>query len=216
MQILELHHIRLTARGRVLLDGFSLTLERGARCTLTGPSGSGKSTLLRCILGFTEPAAGEIRIFGAPLSPRTVWPLRRKMAWVPQEPELGNGTALEAIIRPLRYRANRGLGARGRRIRELAAHFGLPEDVLGTPVTKLSGGEKQRVALIAALVLDRPLLLLDEASSALDPDSRAVVAAHLRSLEKTAIVSVAHDPDRFPLGGRVVELPVTRQPDGTR
>lgn len=216
MQILELDHIRLTARGRVLLDGFSLSVERGARCTLTGPSGSGKTTLLRCILGFAEPAGGEIRVFGTPLEPRTVWTLRRKIAWVPQEPELGSGTALDAIVRPLRYRANRGLAARGRRIRELAAAFGLAEDVLDSPVARLSGGEKQRIALIAALVLDRPLLLLDEASSALDPESRAAVAAHLRSLGDTTILSVAHDPERFPLGGRIVQLPATRQPDGTR
>ncbi len=216
MQILELEDIRLTARGHVLLDGFSLAVERGARCTLTGPSGCGKTTLLKCILGFAEPDAGEIRIFGTALMPRTVWELRRRVAWVPQEPELGAGTALDAIVRPLRFRANRGLGARGRRIRELAAAFGLAEGVLETPVTKLSGGEKQRIALVAALLLERPLLLLDEASSALDPESRAAVAAYLRSLEDTTILSVAHDPDLFPLGGPVVRLPATRQSDGTR
>ena len=215
MQILELAQIRLTARGRVLVDGFSLTLEPGARCTLTGPSGSGKTTLLKCILGFAQPAAGSIRIFGEELTPESVWTLRRKVAWVPQEPELGDGAALEAIVRPLRYRANRGLGARGRRIRELAAAFGLAEGVLESPVARLSGGEKQRVALIAALALERPLLLLDEASSALDPDTRAAIAAHLRNLENTAILSVAHDPDLFPLGGRIVELPAAGEADGT-
>ena len=72
----------------------------------------------------------------------------------------------------------------------------------------LSGGEKQRVAIVSAILLERPIMLLDEASSALDRVSRAAVAEWFRSRRELTVLSVAHDPDRFDLGGRVLE------PDG--
>ena len=71
---------------------------------------------------------------------------------------------------------------------------------------ELSGGEKQRVAVVTALLLERPLLLLDEASSALDPASRLALAELLRSMTETTILSVAHDPENFDVGGPVVDL----------
>jgi ABC-type iron transport system FetAB ATPase subunit len=161
---------------------------------------------MRCLLGFAEPAGGRIELFGEALDAGNVWSMRQRIAWVPQEPELGAGTAREAIEAPFRLRANRGHKPGGERTAALAERLQLDAGVLDQEVTDLSGGEKQRVALMIALLLDRPLLLLDEVTSAMDGERRDVVLACLRELEDTAIVSVSHDPERFHVGGAVLSL----------
>ena len=187
------------------VDNVSLSVSKGEIFALVGSSGCGKSTFLKCLLGFEEPAAGEIEVLGARLSPSTVWSLRRQVAWVPQEPELGDGTAWEFLSHLFRYRANRGLSGRLARAGEMARSFLLDGSVLNQPVTKLSGGEKQRVVLIAALLLDRPLLLLDEPFSALDRESRRAVIDHLSQLSAT-VICVSHEPVGFPDGEQAVAL----------
>jgi ABC-type lipoprotein export system ATPase subunit len=112
---------------------------------------------------------------------------------VPQEPELGDLTAEEFIRMPFRYRANRGLDWEEGRLRELCAAFHLERGILSQSSRKLSGGEKQRVALIAALMLQRQLYLFDEITSALDEEARAAVADHLINAEGLTAVFVAHD-----------------------
>jgi ABC-type multidrug transport system ATPase subunit len=215
MSAIRISDLSLAARGRLLLEGFSLQLAVGEKCSLTGPSGSGKTTLLRCLMGFSTPKSGGIEVLGQPLSTKTVWGLRQKMAWVAQEPELGDGTAREALRRPLTFKANRDLETNSKRIPELVSRLRLAPELLDQPVSRLSGGEKQRVAIIAALLLDRPILLLDEASSALDATAREAVTTALNGLERTTILSVSHDPADFPVGDRVVELPRKGAGDGT-
>lgn len=183
----------------------------GGRSTIAGPSGCGKSTLLKCVLGFEQPAAGSIRLFGAELKAASVWGLRRKLAWVPQEPELGEGTAREFLAHMFGYRTNRGDAGRLGRADELAREFLLDGSILGQPVGRLSGGEKQRVALIAALLLERPLLLVDEPFSALDPEARAAVRNHLSQLQ-AAIICAAHEPLGLD-GEQVVRLGAGRRRD---
>jgi len=206
MRAIRVQNLRIVLGGRLLLDEFSLSLDRGGRGTITGASGSGKSSLIKCLLGFLRPAAGEVEVLGRRLDAASVWRLRRQMAWVPQEPDLGQGTAREALERPFSYRVNRRLAGRLERVPELLERFLLEPGVLERPVAKLSGGEKQRVALIAALLLERPVLLLDEVSSALDPATRTAVADYLARQEGVTMLSVSHDPDKFHLGGPVVEL----------
>ncbi len=198
--------IRLSARGHTLLDGFSLLLKPGEHCTLVGPSGSGKSTLLRCLLGFSMPEAGAVYCLGRRVAAASIWEIRRSVSWVAQEPSLGGGTVRDALMTPFQYKANRDLKGNADSIPELMRRLLLDEALLTQPVDRLSGGEKQRVAVIVALLLERPVLLLDEASSALDPESRLALAHLLRSMTETTILSVAHDPENFDVGGAVVDL----------
>ncbi len=205
MTAIRIDRLTLAFKDRVLLKDFSLALEAGEHCTITGPSGSGKSTLLKCLLGLARPASGRIEVFGAELNQASVWSLRRKMAWVDQEPDLGDGTAGDALRRPFQFRANRSLTPASARLRDLLRRFCLDPEIVDQPVATLSGGEKQRIALVSAILLQRPVLLLDEASSALDPDSRSAVAHYCASTPAT-ILSVAHDPEQFHLGGRIIRL----------
>ncbi len=202
----EVESLSVHFDGRVVLDGFSLFLDAGEKVALTGRSGGGKSTLLKCLMGFVPVFQGGIRIFGESLNPASVWRLRRALAWVPQEPDLGGGTAREALARPFEWRANRAHANEMDKIPALMERLLLNPSLLDKPVSTLSGGEKQRIALVGALLLDRPLLLLDEPASALDPESRRALAALLGGLEHRAMLCVTHDADAVPFCTRRITV----------
>ena len=192
---------------KVPFRDFSLEVSPGERVILTGESGLGKSTLLKCLMGFTIPASGEILIGGTPLNGETVWHLRSQMAYVPQEPELGEGTLRQWFEEPFTFKANTHLKGNLSRLPELLDRLFLSQDLLNAGVETLSGGEKQRAALIAALLLDRKILLLDEPTSALDPKNSLAVADLLRSRNGLTILGISHDSDFLTLADRVLPFP---------
>ncbi len=192
--------------GRWVLRGFCLRVDRGEKVSITGPSGSGKSTVLRCLLGLVVPQEGAIRIHGHSVSERDVWEMRRSIAYVAQEPDLGTGTAREVIERPFSYKANANLRDNLRRVPELMEDFSLSQALLDKEMPTLSGGEKQRVALISAILLDRPILLLDEASSALDKANKLAVTRFLRQADDLTVLSVSHDMEWAAFSDRVIDM----------
>ncbi|MBN2132699.1 MAG: ATP-binding cassette domain-containing protein [Sedimentisphaerales bacterium] len=203
---LEAVDVTVLFDGHAVLQDFSMSLGAGETALLTGPSGCGKSTVLRCLLGFVAPETGSVRVEGQPLTAETVWHLRRHLAYVGQEPELGAGTVSEVLERPFHYRANAGLRDNLERVGALFERFALARGLLDKEAGDLSGGEKQRVALIAAILLDRPIFLLDEVTSALDRAGKQVVADYFRSRDDATVLLVAHDPDLFPYADQ--EVPV--------
>ena len=181
----------------------------GEKVHLQADSGAGKSTLLRCILGFVTPQAGEIRIASELLTGHSAWKLRRRLAYVPQEPMLGTGSVAEVFERPFHYHANTHLKANLARIDELMDRFLLSPALLRKDVTEISGGEKQRVALISAILLDRSIMLLDEPTSALDKSSKKAVADYMCSCEGISVLFAAHDAEALGGADREVVLPRT-------
>ncbi|HON92448.1 MAG TPA: ABC transporter ATP-binding protein [Sedimentisphaerales bacterium] len=204
---LEAKNVEIRFGDQAVLQGFSLSLEPGEKVLLTGPSGCGKSTVLRCFLGFVVPDAGSVSIDGVELTADTVWRLRQHVAYVGQEPDLGTGTAVQAVERPFHYRVNAGLKRNLDRIPELFERFHLGRDLLQKDVSSLSGGEKQRIALVSAILLDRRIFLLDEITSALDKVSKQSVADYFRERDDAAALIVAHDPEVFSFVRRIIELP---------
>ncbi|MDO3380175.1 ABC transporter ATP-binding protein [Geoalkalibacter halelectricus] len=178
-----------------IISNLDLSLEEGQKITLMGRSGSGKSTLLRCLLGFIWPEGGTIRIFGRELTPQSVWQLRAQLAYVAQEPEMGKGKVRTLLEQPFSFRANRNLRDNLHQVPALFERLHLASNLLDKDISHLSGGEKQRVALICALLLKRPILLLDEASSALDPRARDAVIELLRSRADLSVLSISHDQE---------------------
>lgn len=203
---IQLDSVSLALGGREVLRRFSLRVEPGEKVVLSGPSGAGKSTVLRCVMGFVRPRTGQVRIEGQALRPESVWRLRRRMTWVAQEPDLGEGTAREAIERPFHYRANADLRGNLSELPDMLERLGLSSDMLDKDVADLSGGEKQRIGLAGAILLERPILLLDEPSSALDQANRERMNDCLAALEGVAILAVAHDADDHRYASRRVEL----------
>jgi len=191
---IEIAGLDLAFAGRTILHDFSLQVAAGEKVVLAGASGSGKSSLLACLLGFLFPPAGRIAIRGELVTPKSVWRLRRAMALVQQEPDLGEQTVAEWIEEPFTFRANESLRGHLAQLPGLLRRLRLDPAILRQKGPALSGGEKQRIALASALLLDRHILLLDEPASALDPESRQAVYDGLADLEGQTLLMVSHDP----------------------
>ncbi|MFD5425387.1 thiol reductant ABC exporter subunit CydD [Streptomyces sp. NPDC127084] len=214
---LELDSVTVRHKGRPApaLEGASLTVRDGETVALVGPSGVGKSTLLDAVLGFVRPDEGAVRIGAADsaavdLSGVDLDAWRERIAWVPQRPYLFAGTIAENI-RLARPDASDGQLAAA--LRDAGAQdfvAGLPdgvETVLGEDGSGLSAGQRQRLALARAFLADRPLLLLDEPTAALDGETEAgVVAAVRRLAEGRTVLLVVHRPALLAVADRVVEL----------
>ena len=202
----QLDAVHLRFGDQVLLKAFDLTVAPGEHVCLRGPSGCGKTSLLRIIAGLAHPHAGAVHLFGTRMRPDTVWKLRQRIAWVPQTPDPGDGTLQDQIDALFAFRVNRHLHPDSSTRNDLMDRLHLPRKLLQQPMDKLSGGEKQRCALLLALLLRRPLLLLDEVASALDPENKRLAAGMLAELDEPAIISISHDPHWPDIGERVVEL----------
>jgi len=198
----------LTVRidGQDLFSELSLALPVHEKVSLIGRSGSGKSTLLRCLLGFVAPQAGVIRIFGEELNAKSIWKLRTRMAYVPQEPELTSGSVRANLEHAFSFANNRTMKGNLQRVPQLMERLLLPEKLLNEDISELSGGEKQRIAMLMALLLERDIMLLDEASSALDPESKQATIGLLREQEQLTMVSVSHDQEWLAISDRTVDL----------
>ncbi len=204
---IRIEGLALRFEGRSVLEDFSVGVPDGGRVTLVGPSGSGKSSVLRCIMGFAIPASGSIFVRGRRVTGLSIWKLRTQLAYVAQEPVLSPGTLREEFERPFEYHANHGSRANLEKLPELLERFLLPTELLDQDVTRLSGGEKQRAAIISAVLLDRHIFLMDEPASALDTAARDAVLEFFRERTDLTVLAVSHAPQGFDLGGGVAELP---------
>ena len=194
--MIAVQNISKTYNGRVALAPTDLTLTPGRTTVLIGPSGCGKSTLLRLLVGLITPDAGRVLIGDAPLTPESVEAHRHAMGYVIQDgglfPHLTAGQNVTLLARFL----GRASGEVNARMAELARLVRLPPESLSRYPAALSGGQRQRVGLMRALMLDPPLLLLDEPLGALDPITRSELQTQLKDifarLGKT-VVLVTHD-----------------------
>ena len=189
---------------RMILDGAGIALGAGRAYVLTGDNGSGKSTLLRIFAGL-EPAQGRLHFesceFALGSYPGHV---RREIIYVHQHPYLFQTSVEKNIAYGLRARGAPSAGIAQQVDRAIA--WARLQAVRLTPPHKLSGGERQRVALARAWLLEPKLLLLDEPTSSLDPESREQVIALIAAIcaEGRATVLIAcHDRELIDLPGMV-------------
>ncbi len=194
--------------GRPLLRGADLTLRRGETVSLIGPSGSGKSTLAKLLVRIHDVHAGTVRIAGTDVRELRVSALRGAVSFVPAQPVLFRGSIRDNVLLGNRRAGDDELASLAAMVRFDEVLGALPggwEHVLGTGGSGLSDGEKQRLGLLRALVQRRPVLLLDEATGALDPALEHAVLAGLEAYVRDRIVLViTHRPatarwaDRMP------------------
>jgi putative ABC transport system ATP-binding protein len=161
------------------LSDLCLRIRPGDRIALTGASGSGKSVLLRALALLERPLSGELRYAGAVVRPRDVPAYRRAVAYVPQRPTLPGETVRDAFQQPFTLGVRRDQQYDEDKALVWLARAGKPESFLDKPNATLSGGESQVAALVRTVLLDPQLLLLDEPTAALDPDSASAVEALL-------------------------------------
>ncbi|MFF8946329.1 thiol reductant ABC exporter subunit CydD [Streptomyces sp. NPDC014864] len=202
--------VRYPGRSADAVSDVSFTVESGETVALVGPSGVGKSTLLNVLLRFVRPTGGRVRIGGADLADLDPDQWRSRVAWVPQRPHLYAGTIAENVrlARP---------DADDTAVRRAMADAGalefvdaLPDGadtVLGEDGAGLSAGQRQRLALARAFLADRPVLLLDEPTAALDGAAEAEVVDAVRRLSVgRTVLLVVHRPALLGVADRVVRL----------
>lgn len=181
-----------------VLKGISFEVDRGEVVAIVGPSGSGKSTVLRSLMGLTPITGGSVRIDGKSINysnRSSVREARDRMAIVFQQYNLfQNMTVMRNLtLAPIKIK-KRGRRDVEREARELLALVGLAHKIDSYP-DELSGGEQQRVAIARALALRPEILLLDEVTSALDPELVNEVLDSIRRLasEGMTMIIVSHE-----------------------
>ena len=195
---LRLEHVTFGYGSRLVVRGVDLDIPFGRLVVVTGPSGVGKTTLVDLILGLHRPASGRILIDGVDLADADLGTWRRQIGYVAQELILLNDTIAANVTLgdPALDAADvaRALAVAG------AAGFvaALPEGVntvVGDKGARLSGGQRQRIALARALVRRPRLLVLDEVTSALDPETEREICANIRAFAgETTVLAITHRP----------------------
>lgn len=189
----------LAHRDRHLLGETTLSVHPGDKILIVGATGSGKTSLLHT-LNLTNPAfEGSIEFMNRDIRDYRPEELRARVMEVMQEPHLDDGAVRDALLAPWQYHIHRkkdksGLQNRMDEISRLLIAFGLDDGYLDKNCAKLSGGEKQRVALVRAMQFHPEVLLLDEISSALDQTSSGIISDCLLEHYSGTIIAISHDP----------------------
>lgn len=223
MALLEVDRLRRHVGGREILAGIDLSVAEGEVLAVVGRSGSGKSTLLRCIAALDRPDAGTIHVDGiSAQDPARRGAYRSRVGMIFQSFNLFPHLTVEGNV-ALALRKVQGRSREEAReiARRMLAKVGIA-DMAGRPPRALSGGQMQRVAIARALALEPKLLLLDEVTSALDPETVREVLAVLAALagEGMTMILVTHELEfarevshrlAFLDLGRIAEIGPTRQ-----
>ena len=198
-QLWQLQQVGFKYGAASVLQGLDLQLEKGCCYGVLGPNGSGKTTFLDLLCGLLVPETGTITLCGRLLADWNHWQLARKVALVPQDFVVRFGFTVREVVEMGRHpHLGRfaGLDSRDHELVDVVMEE-LGIAVFGDrPVTRLSGGEKQRVAVARALAQDPEVLLLDEATSNLDIFHSLSILATIRSRireQGLTVVAALHD-----------------------
>lgn len=194
MTALECSGLRVGYGSRTVLSEVSLAVDTGQTLSLLGPNGGGKSSLLKTLGGLIPTLGGQATILGDDLSTLSVREIARRIAFVPQEETWLFAFTVEDVVAMGRMPISNGIrdteedraAARAALARVGATHLA------SAAMTRISGGERQRVLIARALAQGSSIVFLDEPTAHLDPRYQVEMAALLRGLEKTVLVAV-HD-----------------------
>jgi ATP-binding cassette subfamily C protein CydD len=203
--------LTLAGRDGLAPDGLDATMRPGRLTVLTGPNGSGKSTALHAIVGLLPPEAGTVLVNGVPLDeldPERWW---ARVGWLPQRPVLVPGSLADNVALLGARVGSEELGRACAATGFDAVLAELPDGwdtVVGVGGAGLSLGQRQRLALARVLAADRALLLLDEPTAHLDPESEAAVLGSLiqRARAGATVVVVGHRAPVLAAADDVVEV----------
>lgn len=203
-------NVDYSVEGTAILSGISFNIGDSEKACLAGPSGSGKSTLLRLVMGIILPTDGSIYIAGTPLQPDRLREVRQRMAYIDQEAVMGADTAEEALLLPFSFKANHNSRPAKESVIEVLKRVSLDQSILARSTGSISGGERQRLALARAMLLNKDIIITDEITSALDPENRRAVTRLLLGLDAT-VLAVSHDEEFQAEYDQVLELKAGRR-----
>jgi len=208
-EIIELRNVTFSYTeedARPALNNVSLTIQQGEWIAIIGPNGSGKSTLAKTINGLIEANAGEVIIEGTTLNTETVWDVRKKIGMVFQNPDnqFVGSTVQDDVAFGLE---NVGIPREEmvKRVADAVAAVNMANFMDKEPA-RLSGGQKQRVAIAGIVALSPDIIILDEATTMLDPEGRHEVIETIQEIkekENLTVISITHDIDEAAKANRI-------------
>jgi ATP-binding cassette subfamily C protein len=224
-QAIHLENVTFAYDDHRVLQNVSLDFPKGRIITIVGPSGSGKTTLVDLVTGLLRPQQGEVWIDDVPLAEVNLRSWRRMIGYIPQETILLHDTVLNNVTLgdPDLSAANAQDALRAAGAWEFVNSMPQAmQSMVGERGGKLSGGQRQRIAIARALVHKPKLLILDEATSGLDPESEAAVCDTLQQLRgeltilaishQSALVTIADKAYRIQ-DGKILQTENTSEPD---
>ncbi len=194
MILFELKNVSKSFSENYSLKNFSYKIEEGEKINISGRSGIGKTTLFKLLLGFEQPDEGTILFKSSPYNEENIWQIRQKIAYVPQDLNIGGGKVLPFFSNSLVMSSKqKSKTINIEKLNDLLEYFELESDILEKEIERLSGGEKQRIAIINALLLERKIFLLDEISAALDKKLKIKTLDYFFKNKEYTILSISHD-----------------------
>lgn len=206
MPILQCNQLTFEAQGKKILDNITYSINEGEFISIIGPSGSGKSTLLKIISNLISKTSGDIFYKGKAIEEYNPTDYRKEVSYCFQSPVLFGKTVKDNLSFPYDIREKEFDKTKAIRFLE---GVGLPEDYLDKPINTLSGGEKQRIAIIRNVLFQPKILLLDEITSALDVENREIIWRWLRELKKNAtmtVLMVSHNEEETKLADKSINI----------
>ncbi|MDD4169445.1 MAG: ATP-binding cassette domain-containing protein [Desulfotomaculaceae bacterium] len=192
MSLIEFQNVSFVDGDKAILKNISVNIEKGDFISIVGPSGGGKSTFLKLCSHLISPTNGNVVFKGKNYTEYSPMELRKSIAYCFQTPYLFGDTVLENINFPFSIR-NEKLDQE--RVIDIFSMFHMSIDYLDKNTQNLSGGEKQRIALIRSLLFMPEVLLLDEVTSALDAENAKIVENVIASLngEGVTVLWITHN-----------------------
>lgn len=210
--IIEVHNLKYKYDNdaeEYILNDVTFHVKQGEWLSIVGHNGSGKSTTIRLIDGLLEAESGEIFILGDQLTPENVWEKRRHIGMVFQNPDnqFVGATVEDDVAFGLE---NQGMDHETmvERVNEALEIVGM-QDFKNREPARLSGGQKQRVAIAGIVALRPDIIILDEATSMLDPEGRLDLIQTVKRIKdenQMTVISITHDLDEVALSDRVLVM----------
>ncbi len=191
--MIQFKNIDLSFNGKKIISNLSFEINQGEKVVFSGKSGSGKSSVFNLLLGFAEPDSGEIFFKEELVDEKSVWNVRKDVAYIDQDVSLGDGKIAELFTFVSGLKTNSFLNFNEKKINELLTYFELGRDVPDKDTGDLSGGERQRLSIVIAILLKREIFFLDEVTSSLDGHLKQKVVDYFLAEKNWTCLVNSHD-----------------------
>lgn len=193
--MLEVKNLSLTLGGKQLFEKLSFSVSDGEMLCITGVSGCGKTSLLNAVMGFLPVDGGFISIDGEQVTADSASAFRKMMSYVPQDLSFPCIKVEEMVNLPFSLHASTGSDTSKKRMMEEWQRLDLEEELYNKNVSEISGGQRQRMLIATARMLDRKIMIVDEPTSALDDNTSMIVADYLTDAARSGaiVLAVSHN-----------------------
>ena len=203
--------VSVMSGNKTIIENISFTINPGEKISIGGASGSGKSTILLTLMGAYKPSHGAVFFKDQELTTNNISLVRHAVAYIGQEPILGSDTVREGLLLPFTFKSNRNSLPTDKQIDTILQRLKLPPDILNRKISLISGGEKQRLAIVRALLSNKQIFVVDEITSALDEASNNIVLELFLQSDFT-VLAVSHHRqwlEQFDKGIHIVDGKIT-------